>query len=86
MAEAGVKGHEVLEWNPVLAPAGLPADVRATLVAALQKAKSDPEVLGRIRALGGDVFAGNDQQAAAFLKQQQILWGRVVKERGITRE
>lgn len=86
MAEAGVKGHEVLEWNPVLAPAGLPSDVRATLVAALQKAKSDPEVLGRIRALGGDVFAGNDQQAAAFLKQQQILWSRVVKERGITRE
>lgn len=86
MDEAGVKGHEVLEWNPVLAPAGLPADVRATLVAALQKAKSDPEVLGRIRALGGDVFAGNNQQAAAFLKQQQTLWGRVVKERGITRE
>jgi tripartite-type tricarboxylate transporter receptor subunit TctC len=86
MDEAGVKGHEVLEWNPVLAPAGLPAEVRATLVAALQKAKSDPEVLGRIRALGGDVFAGNEQQAAAFLKQQQTLWGRVVKERGITRE
>ncbi|MDC6166953.1 tripartite tricarboxylate transporter substrate binding protein [Paucibacter sp. XJ19-41] len=86
MAEAGVKGHEVLDWNPVLAPAGLPSEVRATLVAALQKAKSDPEVLGRIRALGGDVFAGNDQQAAAFLKQQQILWGRVIKERGITRE
>ncbi|WP_349745186.1 tripartite tricarboxylate transporter substrate binding protein [Roseateles cavernae] len=86
MAEAGVKGHEVLEWNPVLAPAGLPSELRATLIAALQKAKSDPEVLGRIRALGGDVFAGNDQQAAAFLKQQQILWGRVVKERGITRE
>lgn len=86
MAEAGVKGHEVLEWNPVLAPAGLQSEVRATLVEALQKAKSDPEVLGRIRALGGDVFAGNDQQTAAFLKQQQILWGRVVKERGITRE
>ena len=42
MAEAGVKGHEVLEWNPVLAPAALPAAAKASLVAALQQAKGDP--------------------------------------------
>ncbi|MBL8307680.1 MAG: tripartite tricarboxylate transporter substrate binding protein [Rubrivivax sp.] len=83
MTEAGVKGHEVLEWNPVLAPAGLPADVRATLAAALKTAMEDPEVLGRVRALGGDVFSGDP---AAFLKAQRTLWARVVKERGITRE
>ena len=83
MAEAGVKGHEVLEWNPVLAPAGLPADVRATLAAALKQAMDDAEVLGRVRALGGDVFAGDP---ATFLKAQRTLWARVVKERGITRE
>ncbi|WP_088282666.1 tripartite tricarboxylate transporter substrate binding protein [Ideonella sp. A 288] len=83
MAEAGVKGHEVLEWNPVLGPAGLPAAVRDTLVAALRRAMADPEVLGRVRALGGDVFDGD---AARFLKAQQVLWGRVVKERGITRD
>ena len=86
MAEAGVKGHEVLEWNPVLAPAGLAADTRRTLVAALKKAKEDPEVLGRVRALGGELFAGDDTQAQAFLTQQLALWGRVVRERGITRE
>jgi tripartite-type tricarboxylate transporter receptor subunit TctC len=83
MAEAGVKGHEVLEWNPVLGPASLPAAVRDKLVAALAKAMADPEVLGRVRGLGGDVFMGDP---AAFLKAQQMLWARVVKERGITRD
>lgn len=83
MAEAGVKGHEVLEWNPVLAPAGVSAAVRDKLVAALRRAVNDPEVLGRVRALGGDVFTGDP---AAFLKAQQVLWARVVKEKGITRE
>ena len=83
MAEAGVKGHEVLEWNAVLAPAALPAAVRDKLVAAIRRAMGDPEVLGRVRALGGDVFSGD---AAQFLKAQQALWGRVVKERGITRD
>ena len=83
MDESGVKGHEVLEWNPVLGPAGLPAAVRDKLVAAVRKAMDDPEVLGRVRALGGDVFTG---VPADFLKSQLALWTRVVKERGITRE
>jgi tripartite-type tricarboxylate transporter receptor subunit TctC len=83
MAEAGVKGHEVLEWNPVLAPAGLAPATRDALVAALRKGMSDPEVLGRIRALGGDVFSGDPTR---FLKDQRTLWGQLVKARGITRE
>ena len=83
MAEAGVKGHEVLEWNPVLAPAGLSTATRDRLVAGLKRAMSDPEVLGRVRTLGGDIFTGDP---ALFLRDQQVLWTRVVKERGITRE
>jgi tripartite-type tricarboxylate transporter receptor subunit TctC len=84
MEQAGVKGHEVLEWNPVLAPAHLPQPARAQLAAAIRKAMADPEVLGRVRALGGDLFEGNEDAAAKFLKEQQALWARVVRERGIT--
>ena len=86
MDEAGLKGYEVLEWNPVLAPAGLPAAVRAKLAAALRKAMADPEVLARVRALGGEAYGGGESEAAAFLKGQQALWARVVRERRITRE
>lgn len=85
MAEAGVTGYEVLEWNPILAPAGLAADVKATLVAAIRKSLEDPEVLGRIRQLGGDVFADASQQSAGkFIAAQQAQWARVIKERNIT--
>lgn len=83
MAEAGVKGLDVQEWNPVLAPAGLPAATRDKLVAAIQRSVADPEVVSRVHALGGEVFAGDPAQ---FIKAQQVLWARVVKERGITRE
>ena len=86
MEEAGLKGYEVLEWNPVLAPAGVPAAVRAKLAAAIRKAMADPEVLGRVRTLGGEAFAGGEAEAAAFLKAQQAQWGTVVRERRITRE
>jgi len=86
MEEAGLKGYEVLEWNPVLAPAAVPAPVRAKLAGAIQKAMADPEVLARVRALGGEVFGGGESQAATFLKAQEVLWGKVVRERRITRE
>ncbi len=86
MEESGVKGHEIFEWNPLLAPAGLPAASKALLVAALAKAKDDVEVVGRVRALGGDIFGGSDVQASAFLKQQQALWARVIQQQGIRRE
>lgn len=85
MEEAGVSAYEVLEWNPVLAPAGIDPQVKATLMAALRKAMADPEVLGRIRALSGEVFpVGPDGTVAAFLKAQQTQWGRVVRDRKIT--
>jgi tripartite-type tricarboxylate transporter receptor subunit TctC len=86
MDEAGLKGYEVLEWNPVLAPAGVPAPVRAKLAAGIRQAMADPEVLARLRALGGEAFGGGEADASTFLKRQQALWARVVRERHITRE
>ena len=84
MAEAGVPNYEVLEWNPVLAPAGIAADTRAQLVAAIRKALADSEVLGRIRALGGDAFADPTQASAGkFIQAQQVQRGKVIRERKI---
>ena len=84
MEEAGVAAYEVLEWNPVLGPAGMDAVTKSALVAALRKAMADPEVLGRVRALSGEVLPdGPDGRVPAFLKAQQAQWGRVGRERNI---
>ncbi|SFD81520.1 tripartite tricarboxylate transporter substrate binding protein [Paracidovorax konjaci] len=85
MAEAGVKQYEVLEWNPVMAPAGLPPETRVLLVGAIRKALADPEVLSRVRALGGDVFSDASQASAGrFIQAQQAQWAKVVRERNIS--
>ena len=84
MAEVGVPPeYEVLEWNPVLAPAGVSPEVKGDLVKAIRHAMDDPEVRKRIEAMGGERFDGDP---AAFLKAQQTLWGGVVREHGITRD
>jgi tripartite-type tricarboxylate transporter receptor subunit TctC len=81
--EAGLKGYEVYEWNPVLAPAGISTDTRRQLVAAVNRAMSSRDVQDRIRSLGGEPFVGGPDAAAKFLLDQSVLWQRVVREHNI---
>jgi len=86
LAEAGVSGAEVYEWNVLLAPAGTPDAVMAKLSVALQKAMESPEVRTRIAQLGGEIQKGSPDVAQAFVRSQMSLWAKVVKERGIALE
>ena len=87
MEEAGIPGYEVNEWNPVLAPAGLPAATRTTLQDAIRRAMADPEVLGRVRALSGEAFPeGPDALVGAYLTAQKLQWARIVREKKISLE
>jgi len=87
MEEAGVPRYEVQEWNLVLGPAGLPAATKSALQAAIRAAMAEPEVLGRVRSLGGDLFPDNsDAAVGAYLKAQRTLWARIVRERRISLE
>ena len=86
LAETGVAGAEVYEWNILVAPAGTPDAVISKLSAALQKALDAPEVKARIAALGGDIQKTSPEAAQAFVRQQMTLWARVVKERNIVLE
>jgi tripartite-type tricarboxylate transporter receptor subunit TctC len=86
LAEAGVPGAEVYEWNVVLAPAGTPDAVVNQVSAALQKALDTPEIKTRIASLGGEIQKGNPDAAQSFVRQQMALWSRVTKARGIALE
>ena len=83
MEEAGVPGYEVYEWNPLLAPAGIDAKTKTALIAAVAHAMAASEVQERIRALGGEPFLGGAEAADKFLREQQQLWSRIVRERNI---
>ncbi len=84
MAEAGVAGFEVYEWNALFAPAGTPDAVINKIAAALQKALDAPDVKARIAQLGGDPQTAKPDVAQQFIRQQTILWARLVKERSIS--
>jgi tripartite-type tricarboxylate transporter receptor subunit TctC len=86
IAEAGLPGYQVYEWNVLLAPAGTPEKVMNALSGALRAALAAPEVKERVAALGGDLFAGGPAESGKFVQEQMVFWGKVVKSRGIKPE
>ena len=83
MAEAGVPGYEVYEWNAIFAPAGTPAPVLAKIADAAAKAMQAAEFRERVASLGGDVAAYGPVEAERFVREQTELWGRVVRAANI---
>jgi tripartite-type tricarboxylate transporter receptor subunit TctC len=79
MAEAGVPGYEVYEWNAIFAPAGTPAAVVAKIAAAVSKAMQSADLRERIAAMGGETVAYGPADADRFVREQTELWGKVVR-------
>lgn len=82
IAEAGVPGYEATSWFGMLAPDGTPAPVVAKLNAALVKVLNQPEYKKKINAQGGETYSETPEQFAAFIQQESIKWGKVVRASG----
>ena len=79
IAEAGVPGYEVYEWNAIFAPAGTPAPVVAKVAESIAKALQNAELRERITSLGGEIAAYGPADTERFVREQTELWGRVVR-------
>jgi tripartite-type tricarboxylate transporter receptor subunit TctC len=84
MAEAGVKNVEVYSWQAVVAPKGLPADVRGKLHAAIVAALADPAIKQQFGALGFETIANTPEQFAVFQASEFARWKRVIEAGKIT--
>jgi tripartite-type tricarboxylate transporter receptor subunit TctC len=84
MDEAGVKGVDVYSWQAIVAPKGLPADVRTKMQAALVRALADPDVKQQFTAIGLEIVGNTPAQFAAFDKQEFERWKTVIETGHIT--
>jgi tripartite-type tricarboxylate transporter receptor subunit TctC len=84
LAEAGVKGVDVYSWQAVIAPKGLPADVKGVLHAAIVAALNDPQMRARFTAVGFEVVANTPEQFAAFQQREFARWKKVIETGKIT--
>jgi len=84
LAEAGVKGVDVYSWQAVVAPKGLPADVKKSLHAALVAALNDPQIRQRFTSVGFEVVANTPEQFGAFQQAEYDRWKKVIETGKIT--
>ena len=86
LAETGVQGAEINEWNALFAPSGTPEPVIEKIADALQKAMETPEVKARIAQLGGDIQKSSPKLANDFVQSQMVQWAKLVKAKNIVIE
>ncbi|MDQ8034544.1 MAG: tripartite tricarboxylate transporter substrate binding protein [Bordetella sp.] len=83
-AESKVPGVEVYAWQAVVAPKGLPADVRDQLSKALTAALKDPAVTKPFTDVGLEVVANSPEAFTKFQQQESARWKQVIETGGIT--
>ena len=83
IAESGMPGFEVISWQGLCTPAGVPQPVLATLRTALTAVLAAPAVGKRLGDQGMQLTALTDQKFAAFIRAERAKWAKLVKDVGI---
>lgn len=83
IAEAGVQGCEISEWNGLLAPAGTPVAVIDRLHVEVAKIMRSDEMKAKFADLGAASVGSTPAELAAFLRAEMTKWAEVVKTANI---
>ncbi len=86
VAESGMPGYQVYEWNAIFAPAGTPPAIVNRLQAEIAKVVKIPEVRDRMLALGGEIVASSPADLGAWVHEQSASWAKVVRASNIKAE
>lgn len=82
--ELGYKEIVSYGWQAVLAPKGLPSEVKAKLSKVLLGALNDPEVRKSFIDVGYEVVASTPEQFVQFQIQENQKWKKLIESRHIT--
>ena len=81
-----VPGYAADIWYGVVAPAGTPKDVVATLNRAAVKALGNAALRERLLKLDADPVGNSPEEFRALIQREQTLWSKVVKDSGAKAE
>jgi tripartite-type tricarboxylate transporter receptor subunit TctC len=80
VAEQGYPGFETTQWYGLNAPAKTPREIIQRLSQEAAKAARQPAVAERFAADNAEAVGSTPEEYAAFITQQQKLWGEVVRK------
>jgi len=83
IAESGMPGFEVISWQGLCTPAGVPKAISARIRAGLAAALALPDTRKRLAEQGVQPNPLTAEQFAAFIRSERAKWAKVVKDVGI---
>ena len=86
MAEQGFAAVEVMNWQGLIGPKGLPNDLVKLLNQACNQALQTAEVKEKILSQGNELGGGTPEQFAALIKSETPRWAKVVRDAKIEPE
>jgi tripartite-type tricarboxylate transporter receptor subunit TctC len=86
LAEQGLRGFDLVVWNGLYAPRGLPRQASQKLVAALQAAVQDPAFKSKMADLGSEavpVSKATPDSLRTLLKSEVDKWTPIIRKTGV---
>ena len=86
IAEAGVPGYEVVQWNGLLVPAGTSREIVARLHKEVAAVLLMQEIRERLAREGAEVIASSPAEFSNLIRAEITKWAKVVKAAAIKAE
>ncbi len=86
IAESGVPNFEVVSWQGIFVPAGVPKPIVDRLHVEIMKILQTTEMQDRLKSLGMQPSSMTPEQVSAFQKAEVEKWAQVIKAAGIKLE
>lgn len=83
IAESGLPGYELIEYQGIVAPAATPRATINRLRDDIVKTLNVPEVKERFTASGTYIAGSTPEELADYIKKQIAVWAKVIKAAGI---
>ena len=83
IAEAGLPGYEVYEWNALFAPAGTPPEIIERMQREVVKVLALAEVRERLAGLGAEIVGGTAAELDRFRRSELSKWAAIIKRAGL---
>jgi tripartite-type tricarboxylate transporter receptor subunit TctC len=83
IAESALPGYEATNWNGLVAPAGMPAELVNRVNGDIVRVLGEAPVRERLSSGGFDPIGDTPALFAATLKREFDRWERVIRSRGI---
>ena len=85
-AEAGMPDLLAENWYGMVAPAGTPAAIVASLNKITAEAMRDPAVKAKLAVQGAELVGDSPEHFRGFIESETAKWARVIKDAGVVTE